>query len=230
METHLYSYLENPIDRGDWWATVHGVTNSRTGLNNWAFTYGNNTVPNLHYLCVLKNDFNLRENQSWKENILVKPVYFLVSLEANLVQFRHSVMFNSLQPDGLQHARLPCPSPTPRACSNSCPSSQWCHPATLSSFVPFFSCPQSFPASRSFPMSQFFTSGGQSIGVSASVSVLPMNIQNWFPLGLTGWLSLQSKGLSRIFFNTTVQKHQFFGAQLSLWFNFHIHTWLLEKP
>ena len=124
------------------------------------------------------------------------------------VQFRCSVMSNSLQP----HARLPCPSPTPGACSNSCPSSQWCHPTTSSSVIPFSSHLHTFPASRSFPMSQFFTSGGQSIRVSASASVLPMNIQDWFPLGLTGWISLQSKGLSRVFSNTTVQKHQFFGA------------------
>jgi len=131
------------------------------------------------------------------------------------VQFRCSVVSNSLQPHGLQHARLPCPSPTPEACSNSCPSSKWCHPTISSSVVPFSSCLQSLPASRSFPMSQFFTSGGQSIGVSASASVLPMNIQGWFPLGLAGWMSLQSKGLSRVFSNTTVQKHQFFSAQLS---------------
>ena len=131
------------------------------------------------------------------------------------VQFSCSVMFDSLQPHGLYHARPPCPSPGPRACSNSCPSSQWCHPAISSSVIPFSSCLQSFLASGSFPMSQFFTSGGQSIGASASALVLPMNIQDWFPLGLTGWISLQSKGLSRVFSNTTVQKHQFFGAQLS---------------
>ena len=116
------------------------------------------------------------------------------------------------------------------ACSDSCPSSWWCHPAILSSVVPFSSHLQSFPASGSFPMSQLFASGGQRTGVSASVSVLPMNIQDWFPLGWTGWISLQSKGLSRVFSNTTVQKHQFFGAQLSLWSNSHIHTWPLEKP
>jgi len=114
---------------------------------------------------------------------------------------------DSLRPHGLQHARLPCPSPTPRDCSNSCQSSQWCHPAISSSFVPFSSCPQSFPASGSFPASQFFTSGGQSIGVSASASVLPMNIQDWFPLGWAGWISLQSKGLSRVFSNTTVHMY-----------------------
>ena len=111
---------------------------------------------------------------------------------------------------------FPCPSPTPRGGSNSCPSSRWCHPAISSSVVPFSSCLQSFPASGSFPISQFFTSGDQSIGVSASTSVLPMNIQDWSPLGWTVWISLQSKGLSRVFSNTTVQKHQFFGAQLSL--------------
>ena len=136
-------------------------------------------------------------------------------------------MSDSLQPHGLQHARLPCPSPTPRACSYSCPSSGWCHPTISSSVIPF-SHLQSFPASGSFPVSSFFTSGSQSIGASASV--LPMNIQGWFPLGWTSWISLQSKGLSRVFYNTTVQKHQFFGTQLSLWSNSHIHVWLLEKP
>ena len=124
--------------------------------------------------------------------------------------------------------QLPCLSPTPRACSNSCPSSRWYQPMISSSVVPF-SCLQSFPASGSFPVSRFFASGGPSIGVSASAWVLPMNIQDWLPWGLTGSISLQSKGLSRVF-NTTVQKHQFFGAQLSLWSNSHIHTWLLKKP
>ena len=131
------------------------------------------------------------------------------------VQFSHSVTSNSLQPHGLQHTRLPCPSPTPEACSNSCPSSQWCHPTSSSSVVPFSSCPQSFPASGSFQMSQFFTSGGQSTGVSASASVLSMKLQGWFLLGLSGLVSLQSKGFSKVFSNTTVQKHQFFGAKLS---------------
>ena len=132
------------------------------------------------------------------------------------VQFSHSVMSNSLQPHGLQHSRLPCSSPIPRACSNSCPSSRWCHLTISSSVVPFSSHLQSFPAPGSFPMSQFFASGGQSSGVSASASVLPMNTQDWFSLGWTGWISLLSKGCSRVFSNTTVQKHQFFGAQLSL--------------
>ena len=145
-------------------------------------------------------------------------------------QFSHWVLSTSLQPHGLQHARLPYPSPTPEACSNSCPLSQWGHPTISSSVVPFSSRLQSFPASGSFPRSQFFTSGGQSIGASASASVLPTNIQDWFPLGLTGFNSLQSKGLSKVFSNTTVQKHQLFSAQLSLWSNSHIHTWLLGKP
>ena len=133
------------------------------------------------------------------------------------VQFSHSVMSDSLQPHRLQHARLPCPSPSPKAYSNSCPLSWWCHPTISSSVVPFSSCLQSFPASGSFPLSQFFATGGQSIGASASASVLPMNIQDWFPLGLTGLISLQSKRLSRVFFSTTIQKHQFFSTEPSLW-------------
>ena len=146
------------------------------------------------------------------------------------VQFSSSVMSDYLRPRESQHARPPCPSPTPGVHPNSYPSSQWCHPAISSSVIPFSSCPQSLPASESFPMSQLFTWGGQSIGVSASVSVLPKNTQDWSPLGRTGWISLQSKGLSRVFSNTTVQKHQFFSAQLSSQSNFHIHTWSLEKP
>ena len=144
------------------------------------------------------------------------------------VQFSCSVMSNYLPPRVLQNTRLPCPSPTPRACSNLCPSSQWCHPIISSSVVPFSSCPQSCLASGSFLRSQLFTSGDQSIGASALASVLPMNIQDWFPLELTG-LILQSKRLSIVFSNTTVQKHQFFDTQLSLWSNSYIHTWLLEK-
>ena len=133
------------------------------------------------------------------------------------VQFSCSVVSDSLRFHGLQHARPPCPSPSPGVHSNSCPSSQWSYSTISSSVIPFSFCLQFFPASGSFWMSQFFASGGQSIGVSASASVLPMNIQDWFPLGWTGWIFLQSKGLSRVFSNTTVQKHQFFGAQLSLW-------------
>ena len=130
-------------------------------------------------------------------------------------QFSSFVSY-SLRPHGLQHSRLPCRSPTPEACSNSRPSSRWCHPTISSSVVPFLSCLQSFPASGSFPISQLFTSSGWSIRVSVSASVLPMNIQDWLSLGLTGWISLQSKGLWRVFSNTTVQKHEFFSIQLSL--------------
>ena len=132
------------------------------------------------------------------------------------VQFSHSVVSDSLWPHEQQHARPPCPSPTPRAYPNSCPLSQWCHQTISSSVIPFSSCPQSFPASGSFPISQLFASGGQSIGVSASASGLSVNVYDWFPLGLTGWSSLQSKGLSRVFSNTINQRHQFFGTQLSL--------------
>ena len=151
--------------------------------------------------------------------------------EILLVQFSSvTQLCQTLQPHGLKHARPPCPSPTPRAYSNSCPLSRWCHPTISSSVVPFSSHLQTFPASESFRMSHLFTSGAQSIGVSASTAVLPMNIQDWFTLGWTGWISLQSKGLSGVFSNTTVQKHQFFGAQLSSQSNSHIHTWLPEKP
>ena len=148
---------------------------------------------------------------------------FLLTVFFAKTGFNSSVQFSSvaqlcltLQPHGLQHARPPCPSPSPRAYSNSCPSSQWCHPTTSSSVVPFSSRLQSFWASGSFSVSQFFTSGGQNIGISPSASALPMNIQDWFPLEWTDWISLQPKGLSRVFSNTTVLKHQFFSAQLSL--------------
>ena len=161
----------------------------------------------------------------------------LVSLQSRMDQivnqpfwlFSRSVMSDCWWPHGLQHTRLPCPSPSPGACSNSCPSSRWCYPTISSSVIPFSSCLQSFPASGSFLSSQFFASGGQSIGISASASVLPMNIQDWFPLGWTNLISSQYKGLSRVFSNTTVQNHQFFGTQPSLWSNSHIHTWLLEN-
>ena len=146
------------------------------------------------------------------------------------VQFSRSVVSDSLRPHESQHTIPPCPSPTHRVYSNPSPSSWWCHPTISFSVIPFSSCPQSLPASRSFPMSQLFSWSGQSTGVSASASVLPMNIQDWSPLGWTGWISLQSKGLSRVFSNKTVQKHQFFSAQLSSQSNSHIHTWPLENP
>ena len=139
-------------------------------------------------------------------------------------------MSDSLQPHESQHARPPCPSPTPRVHSNTHPSSQSCHPAISSSVIPFSSCPQSLPASESFPMNQLFAWGGQSTGVSTLTSFLPKKSQGWCPSEWTGWICLQSKGLSRVFSNTTVQKHQFFGAQLSSQSNSHIHTWPLENP
>ena len=139
-------------------------------------------------------------------------------------------MSDSLWPRGLQHTSLLCPLLSPGVCSNSCPLILWCHPTISSSPAPFSSCLKFCPASGSFPMSQFITSGSQSIGASASASVLPMNIQGWLPLGLIDLISLLSKGLSRVFSSTTIRKHQFFGSQPSLWFSYHIHTWLLEKP
>ena len=151
-------------------------------------------------------------------------------IQFSSVQFICSVMSDSLLLHESQHARPPCPSPTPGVHSNSRPSSWWCHPAISSSVMPFSSCPQSLSASGSFLISQLFSWGGQSIGVSALASVLPMNTQDWSPLEWTSWISLQSKGLSRVFSNTTVQKHQFFGAQLSSQSNSYIHTWSLEKP
>ena len=155
---------------------------------------------------------------STKKSVLGFPMVSFCQEGASFfgsVQLSCSVVSNAV-PHGLQHASRPCPSPTPRDCSNSCPSSWWCHPTFSSSVIHFSSRLQSFPASGSFQMSQLFASGGQSIRGSASASVLPMNIQDWFPLGLTGWNSLQSKGLLRVFSNTTVQKYQLFGAQLSL--------------
>ena len=179
------------------------------------------------------------ENHScrlWGSSNRQLPVFRKVYMYTHILQLlrwdqiSHSVVSSSLRPNESQHARPPWPSPTPRVHSDSRPSSQWCHPAISSSVVPFSSCPQSLPASESFPMSQLFAWGAQSIGVSALASVLPKKSQGWSPLGWTGWISLQSKGLSRVFSNTTVQKHEFFGTQLSSQSNSHTHTWLLEKP
>ena len=173
-----------------------------------------------------------RWTKTYKIVILIGPIWNLVLTFVNILMlFSHSVVSDSLLPYELQHSRHPCPSPSPRAYSNSRPLSLWCRPTILSSVIPFSSCLQSFPAfPGSFPMSWFLASSGQSIGVSASASVLPMNVQDWFPLGLTGFISLLSNGLWRVFSNTTVQKHRFFGTQRSLWSDSHIHTWLLEKP
>ena len=151
-------------------------------------------------------------------------------IQFSWVQFSRSVVSDSLRPHESQHVRPPCPSPTPGIHPDSCPSSRWCHAAISSSGVPFSSCPQPLPASESFPVSQLFTWGGQSTGVSVSASFPPKKSQGWSPSEWTGWISLQSKGLSRVFSNTTVQKHQFFGAQLSSQSNSHIHTWPQEKP
>ena len=171
----------------------------------------------------------------WIPRATLSPLSFRPTRECDFVtfssvRFSRSVVSDSLRLHGLQHARPPCPPPTPRVYPNSCPLSRWCHPTTSSSVAHFSSHFQSFPASSSFSMSQFFTSGSQNIGVSALTLVLPMNTQDWSPLGWTGWISLLSKGLSRVFSNTTVQKHQFFSTQLSSQSNSHIHTWPLEKP
>ena len=165
--------------------------------------------------------------QPWASQLNSLCLAFLICSSA---QFSRSLVSNSLQPHESQHTMPPCPSSTPRVHSYSCPSSQWCHPAISSSVVPFSSCPQSLPASGSFPRSKLFTWGGQSTGVSALALVPPKNTQDWSPLEWTGWISLRSKGLSKVFSNTTVQKHQFFGAQLSSQSNSHIHTWPQEKP
>ena len=164
------------------------------------------------------------------KEVLIKSTVSYHCAHVRISQFSCSVVSDSLQPHGLQHARLHCTSPTPETYSYSYPLSWWCHPTIASSVISLSSRLQSFPASESLQMSQFFMSFSSSIGVSTLASVLPVNIQDWFLLGWTGWISLQSKGLLRVFSNTTVQKHQFFGAQLSLWSNSHIHSWLLEKP
>ena len=170
------------------------------------------------------NNIHLKISQKVlvKEKHVLEQNTLFYLIKTSSVQFSHSVMSDSLRPHELQHARLPCPSPSPRLHSNSCPSSRWCHPAISSSVVPFSSCPQSLSASESFPVSQLFAWGGQSTGVSALASFLPKNTQDWSPLEWTGWISLQSKGLSRVFSNTTVQKHQFCSAQLSSQSNSHI--------
>ena len=167
-----------------------------------------------------------RRDRSHVSDQLHMPVIFA----RGLLFFSHQVVSDSFWPPRLQHTVLPRPSLSPRVCSKSCPLSHWRYPTISSSTTPFSFCLQSYPASRSFSVSQFFESGGQSIGASASASIFPMNIQDWLPLGLTSLIFLQSKGLSRVFSNTTVQKHRFFSVQPSLWSNSQICTWLLEKP
>ena len=160
----------------------------------------------------------------------IKKLWYMYIMEYSVQFSSFAQSCPTLRPHESQHARPPCPSPTPEVHSDSRPSSQWCHPAISPSVIPFSSCPQSLPASESFPMSQLFASGGQSTGVSALASFLPKNSQGWSPSEWTGWISLQSKGLPRVFSNTTVQKHQFFGAQPSSQSNSHNHTWPREKP
>ena len=172
-----------------------------------------------------KQTFLQRRQYRWLTNTWKDAQHHSLS-----VQFSSLVVSDSLRPHESQHTRPPCPSPTPRVHSDSCPSSQWCHPAISSSVVPLSSCPKSLPASESFPMSQLFAWGGQSTGVSALASFLPKNSQGWSPSEWAGWISLQSKGLSRVLSNTTVQKHQFFHAQPSSQSNSHIHAWPQEKP
>ena len=183
----------------------------------------------LQYSC-LENPHGQRSLESYSQQCCQELDTTVVTEHAYvylLLLFLRSVVFDSLRPHGLQQARLSCPSPSHRVCSNSHPLSQWFHPTTSSSVLPFSSHLQSFPASESVPKSQFLASGGQSIGTSAPASVLPVNIHHWFPLGLTGLISLLSKGLARVFSRNTVQKHQFFSAQPSLWSNSHTHNWLL---
>ena len=187
------------------------------GRNNQDFRYTDDITLMAESEEVLKNLLMKVKEESEKAGLKFsnQKTKIMASGPISSVQFSRSVVSNSLQPHESQHARPPCPSQTPGVYSNSCPLSRWCHPAISPSVIPFSSCPQSLPASGSFPMSQHFAWGGQSIGVSASASVLPMNIQDLSPLGWTGWISLQSKGLSRVFSNTIVQKHQCFSAQLS---------------
>ena len=209
----------DPIDCCLPGSSVHGILQTRILEEvSIPFSRGNQTLDILH--CRQNLYWLNYEGHSW-----IKGTLWFSS-----VQSSHSVVSDSLWPHESQHARPPCPSPTPGVHPNSCPSSWWCHPAISSSVIPFSSCPQSRPASGSFPMSQLFIWGGQSIGVTALASVLPMNTQDWSPLGWTGWISLQPKGLSRVFSSITAQKHQFFHSQLSSQSNSHIHKWPLEKP
>ena len=226
------------MDGGAWWAAVHGVAKSRTRLSNFTFTFHFHAlekkmathssvlawrIPGTGDPGGLPSLGSHRVRHDWSDLAAAAAVYI------SSVQFSCSVVSDSVRPHGLQHSRLPCPSPAPRVCSNSCPLSWWYHPAVSSSVIPFSSCLQSFPASGSFPVSQFFPSGGQNIGASASATVLPMNIQDWSPLEWTGWISVQSKGLSRVFSSTTLQKHPLFRSQLlsvrpTLSFSYCVHT------
>ena len=236
MDMSFSKLQELVIDREAWRALVHRVSKCQTRLNNWTefnWLIGMTCVypgtPTQRRERIFAISYS--KGSSWPSNWTCLCCVSCIGRQIlhhcttwGSVQFSGSVVSDSLQPRGLQQARLPCPLPTSRACSNSCPLSQWCHPTISSSVISFSSYLQSFPASGSFQMSQFFASGGQCIGASASASVLPMNIQGWFPLGLTGLISFLSKELSRVFSSTTIWKHQFFSTQPSLWFNSHSHT------
>ena len=220
------------------WLPVSMEPCERGFLQSMNFALTGQSEPILMIRCHVLVGLNIncpsRTEVTWVRTSLPKPLAAVPweggrtdLQEASSVQFSCSVVSDSLQPRGLQHARLLCPLPTPRAYSNSCPLCQWCHPTISSCVIPFSSCPQSFLASGSYQMSQLFTSGGQIFRVSTSASLLPVNIQDWFPLGWASWISLKSKGLSRVISNT--QKHQYIGAQLSSQSSSHIHTWLLEN-
>ena len=251
-----YSCLENSMDGGAWWAAVHGVAKSQTWLSDFTFTFhfhaleketashssvlvwripGTGEPGGLPSMGLYRVGHDWSDLTAAAEREIKETIPFTIATKRILrnqfssVQFNCSVMSDSSRPHELQQARPPCPSTTPGVHSDSRPLGQWCYPAISSSFVPF-SCPQSLPASESFPMNQLIAWGGQSTGVSVLASFLPKKSQDWSPSEWTGWISLQSKGLSRVFSNTTVQKHQFFCAQPSSQSNSHIHTWLLEKP
>ena len=213
-----------------WWASL-SITNSLSPPKPMSILWV--MPPNRLILCLPALNLSQHHSLSNESALLIRwPKYwsFSFNISFSSVQFSHSVVSDSLRTHEAQHARPPCPSPTPGVHSDSHPSSQWCHPSISSSVIPLSFCPQSLPAIESFPMSQLFAGGGQSTGVSALASFLPKKSQGWSPSEWTGWISMQSKGLSRVFSNTTVQKHRFFGTQLSSQSNSHIHTWLLEKP
>ena len=220
MDMNLNNTFQKAVkNKGAWCAAAYGSAKSQKWLSDWTTTLGN-TWMIWKWTSILANMEKVLVDSRSKQ-----PQYSLSS-----VQFNHSAMSNSLRPHESQHARPPCPSPSPGVHSDSRPSSHGCHTVISSSAVPFSSGPKSFPVSESFPMSQLFAWGVHSTGVSASASFPPKKSQGWSPLEWTGWISLQSKGLSSTFSNTTVQKHQFFSAQLSSQSKSHIHTWPLEKP
>ena len=227
QNSRLNDYISGKLS---WSFCVHMCTDRLTALTGWFL------LSLLRSKRLLLN-ISLCTEPSIEKYWLAKKYYLNIAkffriwlkLSASLKLMPFSSVTQSCPTLCDQHSRLPCPSPTPRACSNSCPLSRWCHPIISSSVIPFSSCLQSFPVSGSFLVSQFFASGGQSIGASASASVLPMNIQDWFPVGWTGWISLLFKGLSRVLSNTTVQKHQFFSTQLSLWSSSHMQTCALKS-